>query len=207
MRKSTTAKEIELMLRATLFLPSLFFSLIVFLLGLNDSAAQHAHEHGSGRLNIAIEELGAIIEFFAPAESIYGFEHAAQSKQDKQAQQAALRRLEQHIHQMILFEEDRACQFSTTRLEVTGEAQSAHLEGHAHNEHNEHDEKGHAHRPAHAEVQAEFTVTCQRALAGTTARFGVTSIFPRLPRLSVQVLSDTKQTGATITNDEGSVDL
>lgn len=199
MRKRTTAKEIELMLPGTLSPSSLLLSLILFLLGLNDSAAQHAHEHGSGQLNIAIEELGATVEFFAPAESIYGFEHAAQSEQDKQAQHAALRRLEQHIHQMILFEEDRACQFSTTRLEVTGEAES--VEGQAHGE------EDHARRSAHAEVQAEFTVTCQRSLADTTVRFGVTSVFPRLHRLSVQVLSDTKQTGTTITNDEGSVDL
>ena len=56
MRKSTTAKEIELMLPGTLFLPSLLLSLLLFLLGLNDSAAQHAHEHGSGQLNIALED-------------------------------------------------------------------------------------------------------------------------------------------------------
>jgi hypothetical protein len=46
---------------------------------------QHsAHVHGTAKLDIAIEERTATVEFEAPAESIIGFEHKAKTAADQQ---------------------------------------------------------------------------------------------------------------------------
>ena len=65
MRKSTTAEEIELLFPRAPSTSRLLLLVILFLLRINDSAAQHAHEHGSGQINIAIGERGATVQFFA----------------------------------------------------------------------------------------------------------------------------------------------
>ena len=40
-------------------------------------ASQRAHVHGVGHINIVVEGKQATVEFLAPAEGLYGFEHQA----------------------------------------------------------------------------------------------------------------------------------
>jgi hypothetical protein len=158
-------------------------------------ARQHAHVHGAGRVNIVVEGQTATVEFMAPAESIYGFEHAPQTAAERQQRDAALARLEAQIGSMIVFAPALDCQFTTQNLTVTTEeaAGEARLASKKSGE--------------HREVMAEFTVVCQKPLAGSQVQFGITKVFPRLTSVKVQVLSGSKQLGVEITHDRGRVTL
>lgn len=162
---------------------------------------QEAHVHGVAEVNVAIEsETSIVVEFVSPASGIYGFEHAARTDQDRAAVERGLGLLRDRIGEMILFDRSLGCRFTSVELEVHGE------EGHGgqghHAEHHR-DEAGGEHR----EVHAEFEVTCARPVGGSELRFGVTRVFPTITELLVQVLSETRQTGARISNDRGSVRL
>jgi hypothetical protein len=157
-----------------------------------------AHVHGTGKINIAVEGTQATVEFFAPAESIYGFEHAATSASEKQQSDAALQRLEKDMSRIVQFDTTLTCRFSKKHVRVTNDAD--HSDDPHHHDHA---------KPSatHSEVQAEFTVSCRKPLPGSVVRFGVTTVFPQLKAVAVQVLSESKQVGADITEDQGGVEL
>ncbi|MBM4257197.1 MAG: DUF2796 domain-containing protein [Deltaproteobacteria bacterium] len=159
-----------------------------------------AHVHGEARINIVVEGTRATVEFIAPGASLYGFEHAARTDAEKKAQAVAFSQIEQQIGSMVAFPADRLCQFIKQKIGLVADDKRAHTQQPAgHKEH--HDPR------SHTEVQADFTVACQKPLAGSQVRFHVTKVFPELRELTIQVLTETKQLGATITNDNGSVEL
>jgi hypothetical protein len=59
----------------------------------------------------------------------------------------------------------------------------------------------------HREVHADFSVACAKPLAGSRVRFGVYKVFPPIHEIKVQVIGDSKQSGATIKKDTGDVRL
>jgi hypothetical protein len=161
-------------------------------------ASQQAHVHGVGRINIIVEGTRAMVEFLAPAEGIYGFEHQARTPAEQGKRDAALARLQEQIGSMVVFEADRGCQFSLHRIAVVEEAEHAPGKG-----------TGEAQKKSaeHSAVHAEFTVSCAKPLAGSQVRFGVSKVFPTITTVHVQVLSDARQTGMKVQGDRGSLRL
>jgi len=145
---------------------------------------QHAHEHGSAKLNIAIDGKDGTIELETPADGIVGFEHAAVSEADKKQQSTALDTLKSRIAEMVVFDRSAACTFTARKVAVEKDP----AEG-------------------HSDVKAEFGVTCGKPPAGTTLRFGFSKIFPRIIDVEVQLLNGDQQTGAKIHNDGGTIAL
>ncbi len=45
-----------------------------------------------------------------PADSIFGFEHEAKSKKDKAGKEAALKKLEEKVSEMIVFDTSLKCE-------------------------------------------------------------------------------------------------
>jgi hypothetical protein len=146
--------------------------------------AQHAHEHGCAKLNIAIDGKEATIELETPADGIVGFEHAAVSVADKKQQSTALDTLKNRIAEMIVFDRSAACTFTARSVAVEQDPDEDH-----------------------SDVKAEFGVTCGKPPAGTTLRFGFSKVFPRIVDVEVQLLSASQQTGAKIHNDGGTIAL
>lgn len=161
-------------------------------------ASQRAHVHGVGQINIVVEGKQATVEFLAPAEGIYGFEHAARTKAEQAKRDAALARLQEKISTMVVFEADRGCQFAMKNMAVVADVEHEPAPG-----------KGKAQKKSgeHSEVHAEFTVTCEKPLAGSQVRFGVSKVFPTIKTVHVQALSDARQTGVEVTRDKGSLRL
>ena len=143
-----------------------------------------AHEHGSAKLDIAIDGKTAIVQLEAPAISIIGFEHQAKSAADKKTQSAALELLKAKITSMVIVDPAAGCIFSPKLAVVEQEDGEDH-----------------------SEVRAEFAVTCSGSLPGTKIQFGFTKVFPRLQTVQVQVLNGAQQTGSQIKNDRGSIQL
>jgi hypothetical protein len=145
---------------------------------------QHgAHVHGTAKLNIAVEERTATVEFESPAESIIGFEHKAKTAADQQKQTQALDLFKTKIDSMVIFEPALGCRLSPTNLDVIQQDQE------------------------HSEVHGVFAVSCDRPLAGSKIRFGFTKAFPALQSVNVQVVAATQQIGATIQQDRGQVEV
>jgi hypothetical protein len=140
------------------------------------------------------------VEFLAPAEGLYGFEHQARTRAEQEKRDAALARLQEKISTMVVFEADRGCQFVTKKIAVEADLEPEHKHGKG-------QEKTQKKSGEHSEVHAEFTVTCEKPLAGSQVRFGVSKVFPTITTVHVQALSDAKQTGIEVRGDKGSLRL
>jgi hypothetical protein len=163
-----------------------------------------AHVHGVAEINIAIEGSKADLEFRTPAESVMGFEHEAKSESDKKKRDAALQTLQNKMNQMVLFDPKLSCKFSETKTAVVEEKVERSKESPGKTAHELGDQKK---AGEHREVRATSSVTCGKPLAGSRVTFGVTKVFPEIHEIKVQVLSDAKQSGATIKKDQGDVRL
>src|SRR6267143_1665197 len=92
----------------------------------SSGASQRAHVHGVGHMNIVVEGTQATVEFLAPAEGLYGFEHQARTKAEQDKRDAALARLQENISTMVVFEADRGCQFATQKIAVEAAVEDEH---------------------------------------------------------------------------------
>ena len=95
-----------------------------------------AHEHGVGQLNIAIEGNEVAMELHAPGADIVGFEHAAESDEDKAAVEAALATLSDPL---AIFAPSEAAGCVIESVEASLEAEEHEHEEHA--EDHDHDER------------------------------------------------------------------
>jgi hypothetical protein len=59
----------------------------------------------------------------------------------------------------------------------------------------------------HREVHGIFSVACDKPLAGSRVRFGVSKVFREIQEVKVQVVGDSGQAGATIKRDKGDIKL
>jgi hypothetical protein len=145
---------------------------------------QHgAHVHGTAKLDIAIEDRTAMVEFASPAESIVGFEHKATTAAEQQKQAKALDLLKDKIGTMVIFEPALSCRWSPANLDVVQQGQE------------------------HSEVHSVFAVNCDSPLAGSKIRFAFSKTFPAIRTVNVQVVAATQQVGATIKRDRGEVEV
>jgi hypothetical protein len=164
--------------------------------GAGERRQEAAHVHGIAEINIAVEGAKAAVEFHVPAESVMGFEHEAKSAADQKKRDAALKTIQQKIAEMVIFEPGRGCKFSPGKVVIAEEHEgTAHASGQG------------SKSGEHREVRAEFSVVCQKPLAGSRVRFGVSKVFPDIHEVQVQALGDAQQSGATIKKDQGEVKL
>ncbi|PRY23722.1 uncharacterized protein DUF2796 [Aliiruegeria haliotis] len=98
-----------------------------------------AHVHGHGTLNIALEGGKVAMELIAPGADIVGFEHAAETDEDKAAVEAALDQLA-HPQEMFSFPEAANCALDMAHVEG-GPEHGEHAEDHdVHDKDGEHAE-------------------------------------------------------------------
>ncbi len=108
-----------------------------------------AHEHGVGNLNIAFEGQQVALELEAPGADIVGFEHHAESNEDRAKIDDAIALLARPLELFVLPAEAR-CVVSEARVSLEGEEEHEEHGGHGkHEEHEHHDD--HAKHDDHAE--------------------------------------------------------
>ena len=157
---------------------------VVLALGLSaqpkkEKRSAGAHEHGAGKLDIAMEGLKGKWEWEVPMESLTGFEHQAKSAADKKKVADAEQTLRTKIGQMILLRAAAGCAITVTGVEV---------EQHGN----------------HSEMHAHGGITCQRPLTGE-ATFAFGKFFPGIHVVKVQFVNDTVQTGVEVEHDRGTL--
>lgn len=167
-------------------------------------APEGAHVHGVARLNVALDDArGGTVELIAPAESLYGFEHAATSDADRATQEAALATLRDEIGRLLVLDPALGCRFEAQEVDVVYE-DHAHEDGEADAEHADGEESISG---THSEVHAAWALACDADLTDTTARAAFGDAFPGIEELVVTVLSDAGQTSLELAGGNGELDL
>ena len=145
------------------------------------AAQTKAHVHGQATLDIGIEARTGTLEFRAPADDVYGFEHAPRTAAERAKRDAAFAVLRTKGAALVRFDPTLGCTLTANTVGIV-------------------EEKG-----GHGDVRATYALACKNAPAGRPIAFGFSAAFPGVNSVKVQLVSDTAQVGATITKDKGVV--
>lgn len=137
-----------------------------------------SHEHGQGALNVAIEGKLVEMELEAPGADIVGFEHPAESVEDRAAVDAATARL-QAGETLLVVPAAAGCELerATVELLVAGAD-----DDHGHGDHS-------ADGQSHSEFFAQYRFGCADPDAIAEIRFPYFDAFPNAQALRIQVIS------------------
>jgi len=138
-----------------------------------------AHEHGHARLNVAIDRSALAMEIEAPGMDVLGFEHPAESEQDKAAVEAAKAVL---ADPLALFVPSpaagcRVVEATVTLLQEEHEHEEAAEAGAGH-----HDE------PTHSELRGQYALECSDPDALAQLAFAWFDRFPNAQAVAVTML-------------------
>ena len=162
---------------------------------LAQSYTQHdAHEHGIGKLNMAIAGSQLAMELTAPGADIVGFEYEATSEQDKHAVEHALAQLHAPLT-LIALPTDAQCKLVMLEAYLeSGEGHHDHkAEHHDDEEHHDHEEEHYDAEGGgqHTEFHAESLFECANMKALHNVAFPYFQIFPNALELEVQIVNDS----------------
>lgn len=144
------------------------------------------HVHGVGKITLALESpTSGTLELDCPGDSIMGFEHEARTEADKNAQNKAFDRLRNQPDHIVIFDEGSGCTVTTKDVGL---------------------EKGEE-NSKHKDINASYTVVCAKALSGTKVHMGIMDLFPKIKKLSFEVLGDAGQKQATVESSHESISL
>ncbi len=159
-----------------------------------------SHVHGVAEINIVVEGKKVVVEFRSPAEGLMGFEHEANTEADKKKRDAALKVIKERFGELVVFDKSLGCRFQPGEVVIVQSDPGDDND-------QKHGKSDHKKSGEHSEVRATHNFACEKGPAGSRVQFGVTKLFSNIHELKVQVLSDAKQSGATIKNDKGDVRL
>lgn len=160
-----------------------------------------AHEHGHGTLNVAFEGDRIVMELEVPGADIIGFEHAAETAEDRTAVEDAVAQLARPAD-LFAFPEDAGCRVTEASVEIHGEEPAADADhDDAHAEGGEHD------GATHSEFHAEYMLTCANRESVTAIEFTYFEVFPNAEELEVQMIGDSGATTVTVDRDAPRIGL
>ncbi|MEM6548616.1 MAG: DUF2796 domain-containing protein [Pseudomonadota bacterium] len=172
-----------------------------------------AHQHGVGALNLAFEASEVLIELEAPGADIVGFEHPAESAEDRAKIDAAIAVLARPLD-LFVMPKGAGCSVVAAEVSLIGDGDhddhSEEAHGHGHSEeahghdhgdehaeaaaHGDHDEHA-GEEESHTEFHAEYSLTCSEPGAIDQIDFAYFAQFPNAEELEVQMISDKGSQG------------
>ncbi|MFT5390790.1 MAG: hypothetical protein ACI8PT_000978 [Gammaproteobacteria bacterium] len=161
-------------------------------------AAQEAHEHGKGELNVVVEGHAVGLQLHVPAVDVVGFEHTARTEQEKAAVATALKRFSSTEH---LFELSAAAKCVMTKAAASlGGEHTAHRKSKKGNH-------GHADKQdSHSELLAEYYFECA---APELLKHLVVNVFDVLSAkaLRAAVVTEQQQTSIKLTSSNRTINF
>ena len=124
-----------------------------------------AHEHGIARLGLAVDGTRLTVDLQLPAESVFGFEHAPRSAQERATAAEALDRLRTGGARLIAFPDRATCALDSAEVQApegvegghhAGEDQHSHEDHHSREDHHPHEDEGNEHE----DVRLLASLTC-----------------------------------------------
>jgi hypothetical protein len=153
-----------------------------------------AHAHGHGKLDIAIEGNRVTLGLDTPAADILGFESLATSPEQKAAVANAKARLAEPL-KLFVMPAAAGCTLARSEVEIDVE------------EHSGDTAKPGDHSHEHADVEAEYELTCASPAALTSIAFDFFQAFKGAQSLEVSVITDKGQTSRSVTRENPRLDL
>lgn len=139
-------------------------------------AAEHAHQHGVARLDIAVEANRLTLRLDSPLDNLIGFEHAPRTDAERRLADAAVARLKS----ASMFVTDAAAQCKPVKVELASAALGLGTPDPSEAE------------AGHADLDAEFEFDCVDASKAAQVEVDLFS-FPRLQRLEIQIATGRGQ--------------
>lgn len=163
-----------------------------------------AHQHGTARLQMAVEDNRVDLMFTSPAYNLAGFEHKAQT--DKQKKQLA--DIRQWLETKPLINTGNG-DCSVTKVTVQLGANSGSHQKHNHHETGHHDGKEHHHdhnhdrhhrqQETHRDYNVAQQLSCEGIAAGGTFTSPLPARFPELEELAVEWVGPAGQGSTRLT--------
>ena len=194
-----------------------------------------AHEHGAGNRDIAITGGDIAMMLEVPGADIVGFEHAAETTEDRAAVESAILDLEKPLD-LFVIGADAGCSVVEAHAMVAGEDEDhdhhEHESGHADEHHEEHsddhasehddhdhddhgddhaeahddDHDGHA-EESHNEFHVEYRLNCANPDAIDRIEFAYFERFPNARELDLQIATDSGATAIEVERDAPYIEL
>jgi Protein of unknown function (DUF2796) len=162
------------------------------------------HQHGHGRLNIAIDQNNVSIELEAPGADIAGFEHEPSTPEQKAALDKAKAQLNDGLS---LFKVPEAAQCKLTDAKIASQAEPEHAdEAHQAGEAEDKHEAG-EHHHHHSEFHVEYTLDCKSPSQITSMTIDYFKAFAGAQALTVSVIAPKGQSSYEVTRDNPNLDL
>ncbi len=179
---------------------------LVIALGVAGTAPSFAHEehrelgphvHGHGTLNIAVENKRVSIELEAPGMDIVGFEHDAESAEQKTALAKAKDLLGDPLG---LFKVPASAECKLSDAKIAIEAEDEHE--HEHEEGHDHGDKG-----GHNAFHVTYAIDCAKPENLTSITFDYFKAFAGAKELDVSVVTEKAQNKFEVTREKPVLDL
>jgi len=175
-----------------------------------------AHEHGIARLGLAVDGASLTVDLELPAESVFGFERAPRSAEERATVAEALDRLRTDGASLFAFPEGVTCALDSAEVEApegfegdrAGDDQPPHEdEGHEHAEDEAHEhaeDEGHEHAedegPVHTEVHLLASLTCSaEPLGPASLRFA--DLLPDVVQVDLTVFTGAGEAAGRVAPD------
>lgn len=156
--------------------------LLVSFLSMAHAEQQKAHVHGEANISIAFDGKKGRMEFHAPSEALFGFEHEARSAKDRAKKEQAMTKLEEKMPEMVALAPELKCEI---KKEISEVIQSKD----------------------HGDVEAEFNITCEQPVVGTTIHLQFTKVFPGVKKAKVDVIVGDIQKSVVVKKGGESLEL
>jgi hypothetical protein len=150
-----------------------------------------AHEHGVGRLNIAIEGKRVSMELQVPGADIVGFEHEASTATQKAAVKKAISTLEGPLNVFKLPEEAK-CKLAKAKVAAHADDEEEHEHGKAEKKAGAKEDEGEE-ESHHSEFHAEYALDCAAPEKLTGIDFEYFDLFTSARKLDVNLVTDKGQ--------------
>lgn len=170
----------------------------------HDHTEEHAslgtHEHGVGRLNVALDGSALELELENPSMNLVGFEHAAKTAVDQATIAAAKADLEKPLN---LFALPAAANCVVSKVELHSPLFGDKTDADEDDDHDDHakgDGDEHEHEHHHSEIHASYQLTCSEP--SKLANLDLSPLFKRftgLHQVQTQLIGPNGQQGGDLT--------
>ncbi len=161
------------------------------------------HQHGHGTLNLAVEDQTVQMELEVPGVDIVGFEHKAETAEDRAKIEAAEKTLTQPLALFVLPGE-AGCKVTAAKVSNVGATESDHDAL----EHDHHDTtKAEEHEAEHSEFHGEYALSCSNVAAITSISFRYFEVFPNSAELAVTLITEKGQKAFEVNREHALIDI
>ncbi len=157
-----------------------------------------AHEHGIARLGLAVDGARVTVDLQLPAESVFGFEHAPRSEQERATATEALDRLRSGGARLLAFPDGTSCGLDSAEVQAPEYVEDDHAgeDQHTHEDEHAHEDEG----IQHEEVHLLASLTCMREPIGPASlRFA--DLLPAVVQVDLTVFTATGEAAGRVAPD------